>query len=408
MLPTHFLKLLVIITIILLYPIYSRTIPENLIQLKNSIAVFDLYTNELVYQRNAKEQLIPASVAKLITTINALSVLSPYYVFEVQIYKRDNRILISSNYNPSLIEEIIPDPYNFLKEGIRNILEANQIENIQTVEIDNSLPSYYPESWKIYEGEPFAPYISTFSFNQNMIKIQRIQDKLTIYPSAFPELQDQNILSNLISNLTYIDGAYWYVYPSPEEYIKKIIRKLFIDLGYNVNVTLKTTVDYNHYDNIGSFPTCFLIQALKQQNFWSDNFISQKLYYKLKFEKKFDINQEYSGLGIVMDDGCGLSRKNRINCYSLAMLLSLMDDYYLLPYLIYTLPGYNEGTLQKRNLPRTIKAKTGTLNDVSSLAGYVKTKKNKWYSFSIIYNGPYTYQAKVIEEQILNYIYSNW
>ncbi len=375
---------------------------------KTSIAIFNVYTNEIEYYYKQNELLIPASTMKLITSINALSFLGPYYNFEVSIYKTQDNLIISSNYNPSLIEEIIPNPYEILRESIREILTANLVNNIKKVYIESVLPSYFPESWKIYEGEPFAPYLSTFSFNQNMIKIQKVQNNFIIYPPVFDEFKSYNKIISLISNLREIDGAFWYIYPSPEEYNKRVIKKIFKEIGYEVEVEFLNKSLDGDINYLGSFPTATLLETLKYQNYYSDNFVSQQIYNKLKYELKLDLSNMYRGFGIVIDDGCGLSRKNKISSYFLAYILSKADDFELINYLAYTLPGYNEGTLNKRNLPITVKAKTGTLNDVSSLAGYVKTKKNNWYSFCIIYNGPNVYNAKINEEKIVNYIYNNW
>ncbi|MCX7972080.1 MAG: D-alanyl-D-alanine carboxypeptidase [bacterium] len=398
------------VLIILLYSAtpYSQKIPIDF-QDKTSLTVFNVYSNEMVFFHKERELLIPASTMKLVTTVSALSVLGPFYVFEVKIHRKKNNIIISSNYNPTLIEEIIQDPYVFLKQGIKNILEANQISEIDKVYIESTLPSYYPESWKIYEGEPYAPYLSTFSFNQNMIKIQKKQSNFVIYPPVFDELKDHKKISSLISDLQEIDGAYWYIYPSPKEYNIKVLRKIFHEIGYDVEVEFLANKDFLHdTEYLGSFPTATLLDTLRYQNYWSDNFVSQQVYNKLKYELKINLDSYYEDYDISIDDGCGLSRKNKLTTYFLAKLLAELDDFGIINYVCYTLPGYNQGTLYKRNLPETIKAKTGTLNDVSSLAGYLKKKKGNWYSFAIIYNGPNVYQAKLDEEKIVNYIYEKW
>lgn len=405
----NILVVLVNFLVILIQICYAKNykLPFNF-EDKTSIAVFDIYSNEIVFHHNERELLIPASTMKLVTSITAISLMSPFYYFEVKLMKKNNELLITSNYNPSLIEEIIPDPYNFIKQGIKNIIEANSIYNIEKVYIDLSMPCEFPKSWEIYRGEPFAPLLSTFSFNQNMIKIQKKQNHFIIYPPIFDELKDYKKISNMISNLREIDGAYWYIYPSPEEYNIKVIKKIFNELGFDPKVEIKNKININDYENLGSFPTATLLDTIKYQNYWSDNYVSQQIFNKLNYEIGVSLNSLYREFNVVIDDGCGLSRKNRISSYFLAYLLSKLDDYNIIHYLIYTLPGYNQGTLEKRNLPLTIKAKTGTLNDVSSLAGFLKTNRNKWYSFAIIYNGPNVYNAKIQEERILNYIYNNW
>ena len=52
------------------------------------------------------------------------------------------------------------------------------------------------------------------------------------------------------------------------------------------------------------------------------------------------------------------------------------------------LPSPGEGTLAERMIPLkdNLKAKTGTLSDLSSIAGYLTTKSGKKISFCIIIN----------------------
>ena len=70
-------------------------------------------------------------------------------------------------------------------------------------------------------------------------------------------------------------------------------------------------------------------------------------------------------------------------------------------------PG--EGTLENRMLyfKDNLKAKTGTLTDVSAIAGYLKTRSGKDVAFDIMINDPKSKAAdkKMLEEYILRAIY---
>lgn len=126
---------------------------------------------------------------------------------------------------------------------------------------------------------------------------------------------------------------------------------------------------------------------------------------------------------IVLADGSGLSRKNRLTARFLSDLLKRMYD---LPYLVNavqiegsdfpgvwykkhqnifveSLPqagtgeevknyGGRGGTLAKRLVGSglDVRAKTGTLPGVSALAGYLTTKSGKNVAFAILMNGPNT------------------
>ena len=70
-----------------------------------------------------------------------------------------------------------------------------------------------------------------------------------------------------------------------------------------------------------------------------------------------------------------------------------------------------EGTLVKRfkskPLYKNLRAKTGYINEVSSLSGYFKGKNGDLYAFSIIVNN-YNYSVRPFIDKLLSKIYYQW
>jgi serine-type D-Ala-D-Ala carboxypeptidase/endopeptidase (penicillin-binding protein 4) len=113
-----------------------------------------------------------------------------------------------------------------------------------------------------------------------------------------------------------------------------------------------------------------------------------------------------------LDDGCGLSKDNAISPH--LMVSVLMHDYF----------GRNsdvwmgslavageDGTLAERfhgtDLRGRVIAKTGFVNGVSCLSGYLHAKDLNWYCFSIMFNGipeGSNSGAKVLQERIVRAI----
>jgi D-alanyl-D-alanine carboxypeptidase/D-alanyl-D-alanine-endopeptidase (penicillin-binding protein 4) len=65
-----------------------------------------------------------------------------------------------------------------------------------------------------------------------------------------------------------------------------------------------------------------------------------------------------------------------------------------------------DGTLDKRfldDLRGRVFAKSGFVNGVSCLSGYIKTRDDQWYAFSILMNGV-GYGAKQLQEKIVKAI----
>ena len=87
-------------------------------------------------------------------------------------------------------------------------------------------------------------------------------------------------------------------------------------------------------------------------------------------------------------DGSGLSRYNLFTPDDLVWVLNKMKDEFGMDRLKGIFPHPGSGTLRSYNAVDTerIFAKTGTLNGVIALSGFVFTKKNHWLIFSILIN----------------------
>ena len=112
----------------------------------------------------------------------------------------------------------------------------------------------------------------------------------------------------------------------------------------------------------------------------------------------------------VIDDGCGLSKRNAVSANAIAQVLAhtfagdnrqaLLDSM--------SVAG-SDGTLEKRfrdsDLRGRVFGKTGYILGVSSLSGYVRTKDDQWYCYSILMNGiSDVASAKLVQEQIVKAI----
>jgi D-alanyl-D-alanine carboxypeptidase/D-alanyl-D-alanine-endopeptidase (penicillin-binding protein 4) len=110
-----------------------------------------------------------------------------------------------------------------------------------------------------------------------------------------------------------------------------------------------------------------------------------------------------------LDDGCGLSKNNAISSH--VMVSVLTHDYYSSnssDWMKSLAVAGEDGTLLERfrgtDLRGRVIAKTGFVNNVSCLSGYLHAKDNSWYCFSIMFNGipeKSNSGAKVLQERIV-------
>jgi D-alanyl-D-alanine carboxypeptidase/D-alanyl-D-alanine-endopeptidase (penicillin-binding protein 4) len=108
------------------------------------------------------------------------------------------------------------------------------------------------------------------------------------------------------------------------------------------------------------------------------------------------------GVPTISYDSSGLSYDDRVTPRGIVNLLSVAENKPWINTLRSDLAGANQGTLEHRLSGVRVRAKTGTLEFVSALSGWVFSKRtNDWVSFSILSSGMYKTTAASIEDDIV-------
>lgn len=149
-------------------------------------------------------------------------------------------------------------------------------------------------------------------------------------------------------------------------------------------------------------------QIVADMNKFSNNYVAEMLVKNLGALKKSKgasladgmlvLNEHLQGLGIPAEQyhiqsPSGLSRENRMSSFAMWKVLQhLRNDFRVQPEFLTSLPIAGvDGTLKKRmkNTPaeRWVRAKTGFLTGVITLAGYAGLEDGRVVTFSFIYNG---------------------
>lgn len=114
------------------------------------------------------------------------------------------------------------------------------------------------------------------------------------------------------------------------------------------------------------------------------------------------------GVRVVAHDSSGLSYDNRVSAEGIVDMLRVAERAPWGDVLRGTLPAGGEGTLQDRLETVTVRAKTGTLIDVSALSGWVwLEREDAWAAFSILSSGMDEDRAKSIENKIVRVVAAN-
>jgi len=117
---------------------------------------------------------------------------------------------------------------------------------------------------------------------------------------------------------------------------------------------------------------------------------------------------EASGVDFTLFDNSGLSYDDRVTASGIVELLSLAEEADWGDELRNALPTGGQGRLEDRLIGVKVRAKTGTLTDISALSGWVFSKgRDAWIEFSILSAGMSKPVASTVEDKIVRLLQNN-
>ena len=414
---------------------FESVIQESGVE-KNVIAVSirDLNSGKVVYQLNEKILMHPASVQKLLTLPAAIDVLGEEYEFETKLFSRtDNEYIL----------ELGADPY--LSESDLRKLSKNLPNDTKKVYIDDSIieRKSWGEGWQWDDDmNILMPKFNAYNLDKNLLKItvlptQKDELAMIVNQSKYPLVFFNNIKTGInndirmvrdtaiSANTLLLEGSVNKptVKTLPVNNLKRYFEIKFLNILADRNIYMKhNLLDTKVLESDKevakiSHPVSVAIDAVLKN---SNNLVSETLA-KLAGAKITDstgtdvsgikvFNNYCEKLGIDsskirLADASGVSKNNLINADFVSEYLVKNKDNKVLE----SLPSPGEGTLTHRMLPikDNLKAKTGSLSDISSIAGYLTTKKGRKYAFCIITNDPTTSSSdkKVLEDFLIREAY---
>jgi D-alanyl-D-alanine carboxypeptidase/D-alanyl-D-alanine-endopeptidase (penicillin-binding protein 4) len=296
-----------------------------------------------VFGKNIDMQVKPASVTKLYTTLWALDSLGSNFRFQT-LFQIKNNILYISGGN---------DPY-FVTENL--ILVMSHLENLGYNKLD-----------KVVFSNDFF-----FNWTDKPARIKQILKK--------------------VLNTNLWDGQIRQSYNEANRVLETEAdpNRLEVTEFSVSNVLFQTSFSLTNPEINFTFYSSPLWQHLKQVNMYSNNFYTDKIFDFLGGSQEFS-DYIYRKINATEDDiffytGSGLGA-NYTTCRTTLNMLKELEEAILdqgleISYVV-AMPGYDEGTLRKRfteNIYRgKLAAKTGTLRDTSTLAGYLFNKDQHVY-----------------------------
>ncbi len=208
-------------------------------------------------------------------------------------------------------------------------------------------------------------------------------------------------------------------YAEPAQYNERLLEGLWSEMGGKLTGSVRDgTAPVGPPTFEATSPP--LAEVIRDINKFSNNVMAQQLFLTLGLTQRGlgtpDSAREVlrgwlasrygdSGRGAVIDNGSGLSRETRVSAQLLARLLQDAAASPLMPELMASLPVSGvDGTLRRSKVvPGRAHLKTGSLRDVTAVAGYVLAPSGRRYVVVGVINHPNAGAAKPALEALVQW-----
>ncbi len=394
---------------------FSTVINDSGVDIESlAISIKSADNGKIVYSLNDKMLMNPASVQKVLTTPVAYEVLGEDYQFATGIYSRGKgTYLLKLGADPYLISKD-------LKTLVKNVDKDAQMIFVDDRILDSKT---WGEGWQWDDDmNILMPRFGSYNLDKNLIKLTVMPSEkggyaTIINPSKYPLVFFNNITTsdktkidihrdnNVSANTLMLSGT---VARPTVIYIpvNNLQRYFNIQLAKSLeerSIYLKNTFVPNKLkeDDILRQEITHSIDTAVVDIFRNSNNMVSETMFKIAGGKYLNLETGSDSAGIKMfndycvknkldnsririTDASGVSKNNLVSADFITDFLSVNKDNKIMD----NLPSPGEGTLTHRMLPikDNLKAKTGTLSDLSSIAGYLTSKSGKKYTFCIMIN----------------------
>jgi D-alanyl-D-alanine carboxypeptidase/D-alanyl-D-alanine-endopeptidase (penicillin-binding protein 4) len=429
---------------------------------KTSVSIVAMPSGRTIYAYNTIKPLLAASVTKIITTAAALHYLSPEYRFKTKfLYTGQIRgsvlqgdLIIRAGGDPKLATKDLWEIATQIKaSGIRKIT-GNLIVDAHFFDRYDRAPAWKTErSQRAYDAK-----LSALSLNYNSIAVhvqpREVGQKLNVWlEPALPYMYIENTAKTIkrgrntisVSRSEPIDGqvkiqvkgklpisvptkTIYRNVNNPMRYASETFRALLRQVGVSINGQTKIVFTPSTGKELSQHLSAPLSMILKELNTFSNNMMAEHIIKTIAAERLGGAGSHVKGLRLVKEflrqsrvnlqgvnlvDGSGLSRQNRMTTRAITDLLTTMYSRldigpdFMSSLRVMGAYGVLSKRLTKSPARGKVRAKTGSLKGVSTLAGYIENKTGQQFAFALFLNNNrcgYSGADKV-EDRIIAAIY---
>jgi D-alanyl-D-alanine carboxypeptidase/D-alanyl-D-alanine-endopeptidase (penicillin-binding protein 4) len=419
------------------------------------IEVREAHADKPLIRINNDQPMNPASTMKLLTTYAGLDLLGPAYNWNTEAWldgKLENGVL-----QGDLILKGYGDPKFTIEQfwlWLRELRGRGLREIHGNVLLDRSAFQLAPHDPAAFDNDPGRAYNvgpDALLLNFNAIHLHiiphgekisvlvdpdlagiRTDNRLTTVAQGDCSNWDDAISTQIIDTTLLIQGKFptscgeraKYFSPLPHSrYLDSVFRALWQELGGTFSGGMRDGATPNSATLFATHSSAPLSELIRDINKFSNNVMARQLFLSLGMSPTSPATIAHSEQAVhdwlaqkhldfpelLLENGAGLSRTERISPHSMALLLQAALNSPLQPEFEASLPIMGvDGTLRKR-LPDSAVAshahlKTGTLDGVKTVAGYVQSRSGKQWILVFFINGANASAGKRAQDALIEWV----
>jgi len=401
--------------------------------------------------------LNPASVMKLVTTYAALDMLGPSFTWQTPVYLdaqpqggtlRGN-VYVQGQGDPQLVVERLWLLLRRLRaQGVSVILGDIVLDRSAFDSAPHDAAQFDGEPWRPYNAAPDALLVNyktlTLTFLPDATAgVARISHEPPLahveLPASVPlapagsacgdwraglraQLQDAARITLQGSYPAACGERQWPIAPAdPPGFAARAIEGMWRELGGSLTGRVRDGQVPAGLVPAFSVASPPLAEVVRDINKYSNNVMTQQLFLTLALQRQgrgsFDAARALltrwwdervkAGGPLMVDNGAGLSRDARLSAGGLARMLQHAWASPVMPELMSSLPITGvDGTLRRRpgQASGSAHLKTGTLRDVTALAGYVLGASGRRWVVVAIVNHPQAPAARPALDALVDWV----
>jgi serine-type D-Ala-D-Ala carboxypeptidase/endopeptidase (penicillin-binding protein 4) len=408
---------------------------------------------------NAGVPFNPASAMKLVTSNAALETLGPSFSWKTEAYATGRLVgdvlhgdlIIRGSGDPKLVLENF---WLFLRRiraaGIRDI-RGNLI-------LDRSAFLDVPHDAAAFDGDPARPYnvgpdalllnFKALAFRflpdpEGAVTRVVMEPPLAAYPIVPPRLSKgacgdwrERLGADIDASGARFRGHYsaacgsqtWQVHPhrmSHDAYFNLTFRRFWADMGGFLRGETRAGLVSAEAWPVAQWDSAPLSEVIRDINKFSNNVMARQLLLTLAHQvtglparpehggavvRTWLSNKGIDAPELAIDNGSGLSRIERVSALTLARMLAAAFQSPNMPEFMASLPLVGQdGTMRRRMVNDMVAGrahiKTGRLEEVRAIAGYVLAASGKRYVVVCLINHTNVERAQEVQDALLQWVY---